>query len=170
MSPPEIHYIKPTPLIPNSSFPLLRYPAHFPPSTTLSSIQAVFAANAWPSTWNHTYGPTQPSHYHSQGHEVMAVLVGTATIRFGVSDDESPEGALEITAGEGDVFVVPAGVAHKTFGPEGGFTMVGGYPEGSPPWDFCTGAVEGERGVVEVEKPTTDPIGKVGKESLLELW
>ncbi|RMZ68459.1 quinone oxidoreductase [Pyrenophora seminiperda CCB06] len=58
---------------------------------------------------------------------------GTATIRFGVADaadwaegkyepgergEEGEEGGVEIKAGLGDVFIVPAGVSHKTFLPE----------------------------------------------------
>jgi uncharacterized protein YjlB len=55
----------------------------------------------------------------------MAVLSGTATIRFGAADtspnlDESThggkhEGGVEIQARARDVFCIPAGVAHKTF-------------------------------------------------------
>lgn len=56
----------------------------------------------------------------------MAVLSGTATIRFGAADltkdlQESTwegaheEGGVEIEAKEGDVFLIPAGLAHKTF-------------------------------------------------------
>ncbi|KAE9986763.1 hypothetical protein EG328_004781 [Venturia inaequalis] len=57
----------------------------------------------------------------------MAVLSGTATIRFGAADPledmakstegANEEGGIEVEAREGDVFVIPAGVAHKTFNP-----------------------------------------------------
>ncbi|EDU43170.1 conserved hypothetical protein [Pyrenophora tritici-repentis Pt-1C-BFP] len=63
----------------------------------------------------------------------MAVISGgSATIRFGVADsptweagklapgerdDDAEGGGVEIEARLGDVFVVPAGVSHKTFAP-----------------------------------------------------
>ena len=59
----------------------------------------------------------------------MAVLTGSATIRFGVADTQSdPEsnihgdgkenGGIELQANAGDVFLIPAGVSHKTFDPQ----------------------------------------------------
>lgn len=110
----------------------------------------------------------------------MAVLSGTATIRFGVADtsEDSHEntegtakerGGIELQAHAGDVFIIPAGVAHKTYNPlpptdflrltpgDGhedvagdvenlfrqqqvdGFTMLGAYPLGHGTWDFAVG-------------------------------
>lgn len=110
----------------------------------------------------------------------MAALTGSARIRFGVADtvedledstygSGKEPGGVEIDAKAGDVFVIPAGVAHKTFDtkPEAeftlltpghghdieaedkhgtlaalkldGFTMIGAYPVGSQNWDFAKG-------------------------------
>lgn len=109
----------------------------------------------------------------------MVVLSGTATVRFGVADtvpdleenthgDGKEVGGIELQATAGDVFVLPAGVAHKTFDTSpadsfrlltpgeahgiaaddvgkalndiklSGFTMMGAYPKDSK-WDFETG-------------------------------
>jgi uncharacterized protein YjlB len=111
----------------------------------------------------------------------MVVLSGTATIQFGAADqrdntdestnttnDDNEEG-IKVQAHTGDVFVIPAGVAHKTFNPDpclpfalltpgdgydvsaqdqrqaiadtplSGFTMMGAYPKQGVARDFCTG-------------------------------
>jgi len=64
----------------------------------------------------------------------MAVLTGTATIRFGVADtvddleanthgNGKEDGGIEVHAAAGDVFVIPAGVSHKTFNTSEGSTF-----------------------------------------------
>jgi uncharacterized protein YjlB len=132
------YILPPTSQIPNSPLPLLHYPHFFPSpaSRAPEAVQHAFAANGWQVQWIYRYGPTQPSHYHSTAHECMAVLSGEATIRFGVADDE-PSAAggvgadgdttattattsrgIEVRARAGDVFVLPAGLAHKTFNPD----------------------------------------------------
>ncbi|KAJ0121187.1 fad-dependent pyridine nucleotide-disulfide oxidoreductase [Diaporthe amygdali] len=118
--------LPPTSRIPNSPFPLLHYPRFFPSPSSRSptAVHDAFAANGWQVQWIFRYGPTQQSHYHSAAHECMAVLSGEATIRFGVADDEragggdGDAGGIEVHARAGDVFVLPAGLAHKTFNPE----------------------------------------------------
>jgi len=129
----EQYHLHPTDLIPNSPRPLLHYKNVLPkdPSTGHCSpveVWNMFTKNGWDVQWIFRYGPTQRSHYHSRAHECMAVLSGTATIRFGVgdtSDDldanthgdawEKESGGVEVHAQAGDVFVIPAGVAHKTY-------------------------------------------------------
>jgi uncharacterized protein YjlB len=136
----------------------------------------------------------------------MVVLTGTARIRFGVadvSDGDSQtgkeEGGVEVDANPGDVFILPAGTAHKTFNtiPETslklltpgdghgvnlealkavkleGFTMMGAYPEGSV-WDFAVGG-ESEGAYQEVwsvplPENLKDPVLGDQPGGLLSLW
>ncbi|KAM3417599.1 hypothetical protein BST61_g5835 [Cercospora zeina] len=128
----KTYHLPPTSLIPNSPYPLLHYPGLLtkkhpsnPSAYDPSTIYQVFRSNGWQVQWIFRYGHTQESHYHSAAHECMAVLSGSATIRFGVADTSSDleanthgeaweEGGLEVHAKAGDVFVLPAGLAHKT--------------------------------------------------------
>lgn len=172
--------LPPTTLIPNSPHPLLHYPGLLSKEDLdAATVHKRFASNGWQTQWIFRYGETQQSHYHSEAHECMAVLTGTATIRFGVADTSDDleasthgsaheEGGIELEAKAGDVFLLPAGTAHKTHdtlpraefalltpgraqGIEAedpakalseldldGFTMIGAYPVGSN-WDFALG-------------------------------
>ncbi|QKX54788.1 uncharacterized protein TRUGW13939_01877 [Talaromyces rugulosus] len=182
----KTYHLPPTSLIPNSPRPLLYYPGFFPVSSTQDTAAAhvyeIFAKNGWQTQWIFRYGSTQASHYHSDVHECMVVLSGSATIQFGAADqednaddstnttnDDKEEEGIKLQAHPGDVFVIPAGVAHKTFNtdpclpfalltpgdghdvsaqdqrqaiadvPLSGFTMMGAYPKQGGAWDFCTG-------------------------------
>lgn len=130
------YHLPPTSLIPNSPQPILHYPGFIPEQERghAEKVYARFTENGWQTQWIFRYGPSQSSHYHSTAHECMAVLTGSATIRFGVADtatdlDENThgcgkeDGGVEVHANAGDVFVIPAGVAHKTFDPSAGSTF-----------------------------------------------
>lgn len=177
--------LPPTALIPNSPYPLLHYPGLLksqlktPSDNIAPQVYELFLQNGWKTHWIFRYGHTQESHYHRQSHETMAVLSGSATIRFGVADTDpdleasthggaKEDGGVEIHAEAGDVFILPAGTAHKTHdtspaaefalltpgnsnGVEAedpvaalreiklsGFTMLGAYPDGRR-WDYATG-------------------------------
>lgn len=181
------YQLPPTALIPNSPHPLLHYPGLLAEKEkcTAPGVYDLFTKNGWETHWIFRYGPTQTSHYHSQAHECMAVLTGSARIRFGVADTSDDleksthgsgqeSGGVEIDAKAGDVFILPAGTAHKTFdttpaefalmtpgrghGIEAddprdalakidlnGFTMMGAYPRNGGDWDFAKGGEnEGE--------------------------
>ena len=78
------------------------------------------------------------THYHSNTHEVLCVVQGRAKLLFG--GEKNPEN-VEAEVKAGDAIVVPAGVGHRLledYGEDGGFQMVGSYPEGCD-WDMCYG-------------------------------
>jgi len=164
-----------------------------------SKISAIFEGNGWETQWIIRYASSQRAHYHSKAHETMLVLKGQARIRFGSADltsaeepaEDHEDGGLEIDTVAGDVFVIPAGVSHKTFNttPEmpfeiltpgdghgvgstdldkialDGFIMLGGYPRGSE-WDFCVGG----EGVTAVPKPKKDPLLGDSSDGLRGIW
>lgn len=168
----------------------------------------MFTKNGWDVQWIFRYSHTQVSHYHSSAHEVMAVLSGTADIRFGVADtspdmDENTHGSawesggVLLKAEAGDVFVLPAGVAHKTHNtkPEAefallspgrahgieaenprealsnlkldGFTMMGAYNGGE--WDFVATGGNFEKSW-SVPKPNLDPVFGSSDKGLCRSW
>lgn len=210
------YHLPPTALIPNSPYPLLHYPGFLLEQVSsqddvLPRIHDIFVSNGWQTQWIFRYGQTQEAHYHTQTHECMAVLSGTATIRFGVADTDpdlelsthgpaKEDGGVELEARAGDVFIIPAGVAHKTHDTTpgtfalltpgkgrgidaenprealakidlSGFTMLGAYPVNGR-WDYATGGENaGEYGKVwEVPRPERDPVMGTVEEGLCGLW
>lgn len=207
------YHLFPTNLIPNSPRPLLHYKnvltkkpgaSHCDPG----EVWDMFTKNEWNVQWIFRYSDTQVSHYHSKAHECMAVLSGTATIRFGVGDTSPDmventygsaweEGGVTLDAEAGDVFIIPAGVAHKTHKarPEAefklmtpgsghgieaddpkkalseikldGFTMMGAYSGGE--WDFVATGGDFER-VWSVPKPKYDPVFGDNEDGLCRRW
>lgn len=182
MSPTVRTYqLPPTALMPNSPKPLLHYPSFFKESDcTPGHVFKSLQAYRWSARWLVRYGHNQVSHYHSAVHECMVVLSGSAKILFGVADLEGQEGSsgpdgiqeeggILLDARVGDVFVLPAGLAHKTHHPSpaaellrlspgdghdvsdeemgaamekielSGFTMIGAYPKDGNDWDFAVG-------------------------------
>ena len=95
--PVDQYRLAPTALIPNSPQPLLHYRGLLAAAgeREVGALHERLAANGWNTQWIFRYGPTQAAHYHSATHECMAVLSGTATIRFGAADadDHSPADA-----------------------------------------------------------------------------
>ncbi|KAF5690453.1 hypothetical protein FDENT_3836 [Fusarium denticulatum] len=127
---PILYHLKPTKLIPNSPKPLLHYRNAFVKDGQVDRTKAfdTFCGNDWDVQWVVRYGQHQRSHYHSQSHEVMVVVSGPGRIRWGVADlsDDPQEhtsgtayedGGLELEVNVGDLFVIPAGIAHKSFDP-----------------------------------------------------
>ena len=209
MSTVHKYHLFPTERIPNSPRPLLHYKnavAIKPNATHCDPLEVwkTFNDNGWRVSWIFRYGSTQLSHYHSQAHECMAVLSGTATIRFGVADTSEnmeentngsawEDGGVELDAEAGDVFVIPAGVAHKTYNtkPEeefvlltpghgrgvsadeiakiklNGYTMLGAYSGGD--WDFVKAGGDYEK-IWSLPKPEKDPVFGKAEQGLCKLW
>ncbi|KAI9157907.1 hypothetical protein HJFPF1_05892 [Paramyrothecium foliicola] len=208
------YHLRPTKMVPNSPHPLLHYQNALPRrrdnAEECSPVAAydLFTGNEWRVEWIFRYGNTQVSHFHSQAHEVMAVLSGSATIRFGVGDTSEDladstygsgreEGGVELKAQAGDIFLIPAGVAHKTHDTTpksefklltpgkghglatdnpremlgmielSGFTMMGAYSGGE--WDFMKEGGD-QQSIWAIAKPEHDPVLGDSREGMHNFW
>ena len=153
--------------IPNHpSWPLLVYPGAVAVSGTdpAEAFAMLFTRNRWPAAWRNGVFPFH--HYHSNGHEVLGVYSGEATVRFG------GDAGVTLVARPGDVIVLPAGTGHKKLSSRGELGVVGAYPEGVHP-DTCVPplarAKRGAEAVARVPLPAADPVfGEHGP--LFEHW
>lgn len=200
MEEPTTYILPPTKLIPNSPKPLLHYKNAFVQDGKIDLTHAydTFVKNGWEVQWVTQYARCQRSHYHPSTHEAMVVVSGPGKIRWGVADidedeekhtygDAREEGGLLIDVDVGDLFVIPAGVAHKSYNPSStnprinslagqgrgivsddprgllkelqvqGFCMMGAYPQGEN-WSWGDGGDSPDyEAVWKVENPELDP-------------
>ncbi|MBJ7895890.1 cupin domain-containing protein [Bacillus atrophaeus] len=130
----------------------------------LEQAEQIVNQNHWTNSW--AGGVFQQHHYHSNTHEVLVVIKGSATIQFG------GEEGVSISVQKGDAAVIPAGTGHKNIDSSSDFTVIGAYPDGRQ-YDLKTGK-PGERTeaierIKRVPLPDRDPItGK--REPLLDIW
>lgn len=129
-----------------------------------AAVKKLFRKNGWGNNWR--AGIFTYDHYHSNTHEVIAVLKGKTTLLLG------GKGGRKLEIEKGDVLIIPAGVAHKNLGNENDVVCIGGYP-GSKEYDMQYGN-EGERPaadnrIAKLAIPPTDPV--FGKEKgVFEFW
>jgi uncharacterized protein YjlB len=164
MSEPETHAFGPGPDVPNHDWPLVLYRGALRGTDASEAIRRL-GANGWGGAW--TDGVYPFTHYHSNAHEVLAVVAGTARLRFG-----GAEGA-DVDVEAGDVAVLPAGTGHRRLDASADFSVVGAYPAGQHDWDLRRpdqeeAPVPRDR-VQQVPRPEADPVyGADGP--LLDLW
>jgi uncharacterized protein YjlB len=117
-------------------------------------VRELFESNRWVNSW--VNGIYDYHHYHSTAHEVLAILDGYAQVMFG-----GPEG-IGVHANQGDVIIIPAGVAHKCTNASDNFKVLGAYPEGQD-YDILKGVSAEEKSSAEknikaVPLPVSDPV------------
>lgn len=152
---------------PNSKFPVLIYKTALalPHQKNRSSeiIRKILARNGWSNSWRN--GIYDFHHYHSITHECMAISKGSATVLIG-----GPKGK-KIKLSQGDVILIPAGVAHKCLRFSEGFQCVGAYPQGKD-YDINTGtAGEYAKAISNIKKlpvPLKDPV--FGRQGFLKIY
>jgi uncharacterized protein YjlB len=150
--------------VPNSALPLVVYRGAFAGGNRAAFCEQMFARHGWPDAWRNGIYPFH--HYHSTAHEVLGIARGTARVRLGGENGQSVE------LHEGDVVVIPAGVAHKREAASGDLLVIGSYPRGQNP-DMCkAGAAEHDRAaasIATVPLPASDPVTGTAA-PLLDCW
>lgn len=150
-------------VIPNNpNLPVLFYPGAF--TGQPEQIEETFNKNNWRNSW--TNGVFDFHHYHSNAHEVLGVVQGTATLQLGGEKGK----AVDIKTG--DVIILPAGTGHKRLQSSTDFKIAGAYPNGME-YNLKTEKEEDRLFASEdisiVPLPDTDPVfGNEG--SLLTEW
>lgn len=154
-TPPQQFFCKDNDLFPNSRLPVLLYKGvlGLPYFFAAAYIQSLFDKNNWSNSWKD--GIFTYHHYHSVTHEVMGVYAGATTLLLG-----GDNGHL-VKIEKGDVFIIPAGVAHRNLGRHHQVKCVGAYPDGRN-YDMNYGR-PGERpgtdeNIARVPLPSKDPL------------
>ncbi len=138
---------------PNSNLFVLIYKKAFENTAGQGDIMKTFERNNWKNSW--VNGILDYHHYHSNTHEVLAIRKGNVTVLLG-----GPSGN-EKKFSEGDVIIIPAGVAHKRLSASDNFECIGAYPNGAN-WDLKKGD-DNERPLADenikaVPLPDKDPV------------
>lgn len=150
----------------NARLPLLLYRSaiHIPGGDVNDIAKEILETNSWTNAW--VDGIYDYHHYHSTAHEVLVIIRGAARVQFG------GPGGVTLAVEEGDVVIIPAGVAHKKIEDADGFTCLGAYPDGQR-YDMNYGRKSerprADENIRNVPLPENDPVyGKDGP--LLKNW
>lgn len=143
---------------PNNSLPVLYYEDVL--SNTLdvdfnaNDVIKLFENNGYTHGWKGIIEDRH--HFHSHVHEALAVTKGEVTVQLG-----GPNGEIQ-TLRQGDVVLLPAGVAHKRLDGSENFEVVGAYPSNGQNLDMQYGDASDYKGIKEnianVDRPLTDPV------------
>lgn len=142
-------------LIPNNpSQPLLLYQAVLSEEQRHSDVCIeLLSDHGWSNSWTNGIFPYH--HYHSNAHEVLAMLNGAARVILGGEQGEV------VTLNKGDVVLIPAGVGHCRLDSSIDFLVAGAYDRGLG-YDLCRGRPgeqeEALENIKQVPLPQMDPV------------
>jgi uncharacterized protein YjlB len=162
----EQYILKDDGQFPNSELPVLVYKAaiRLPFFLKAAFVRNIFKRHHWTNNWKD--GVYTFHHYHSNTHEVMAVIKGSSIIQLG------GEKGIHVKVEKGDVLLIPAGVAHCNLGKKKDLICVGGYP-GGVDYDMNYGKKAerpaADKKIAKVKMPRFDPV--TGKsDPLHKIW
>ncbi|WP_240189886.1 cupin domain-containing protein [Bacillus sp. P14.5] len=146
----------------NPDLPVLFYKGVFKDDP--EKAERTFNDHNWRNSWQG--GVFDYHHFHSNTHEVLGVVSGSAELIIG------GESGKTMQVKPGDVIVLPAGTGHKRLNSTEDFQVAGAYPNGKD--HNLKTAENNERTqllieIKEVDLPSLDPVhGEKGP--LLSLW
>ena len=118
------------------------------------ACERLFCSHGWGGSWRNGIFPFH--HFHSNAHEALGIVSGSARVTLGGPDGET----LDVRAG--DVLVLPAGTGHKREDGGSGLLVIGAYPPGQEDYDLRRGApdelAEARRNIAAVALPDADPV------------
>ncbi len=148
----------------NPALPVVIVAGAVPTGTDAKEVRALVRRNGWGGAW--LYGVFDYHHYHSNAHEALVCVAGSANLQLG------GEGGERVTVRHGDALVLPAGTGHKCLSASTDFLVCGCYPPGQENPDLRRehDARDGvDARIAAVPLPATDPVfGAVGP--LLDAW
>jgi uncharacterized protein YjlB len=159
----KCYYFKDDGKIPNNAdLPVLFYSGALKEKT--EQTEKIFNNHNWRNSWIN--GVFDYHHYHSNVHEALGIIQGSATLQLGGEKGEI------VVVEAGDVIVLPAGTGHKRLSSSSDFQVVGAYPNGMD-YNLRMGLAEERSEVLEeiqcVPIPQLDPIyGEDGP--LIDKW
>ena len=139
----------------NGLLPLMHYRAAFQSGgeADADTVRDLLETNGWTNSWVDSI--LEQHHYHSTAHEVLVALKGSTRVQFG-----GPNG-ITLTFEQGDVVIIPAGVAHMKVDDTDGFACLGAYPDGQE-YDMNYGRPEerpnSDENIKKVALPENDPL------------
>jgi uncharacterized protein YjlB len=127
------------------------------------AFEALFSRSGWEGLWRN--GIYDFDHYHTEGHEALAVAAGWAEVQLG-----GPEGR-PVRLEAGDVVVLPAGTGHRRIEASPDFLVVGAYPPGQA-GDICRDPPDDatRQKIADLPLPATDPVEGGGEGALRRHW
>ena len=161
---PHTFILPETERIPNSELPVLFYEGALQGDDLTKEARRTFTRNGWGGQWE--AGIYGYHHFHSNAHEALAIVGGSAIVVLG------GEGGKQLSVAKGDVLVLPSGTGHRRIHDSPDFWVVGAYPQGQEAFDeyidksMCANYRNRLRAV---PLPDTDPL--YGTEGPLpQLW
>lgn len=154
----ETIYLSENEPFPNNSLPVLYYEDALNDALEdnfdAKDVLELFENNGYTHGWTGIIEDRH--HFHSNAHEALAITKGEVTVQIGGQNGEMR------TLRQGDVVLVPAGVAHKRLDGSENFEVVGAYPSNGDNFDMHYGDASDYEAIKEniskVERPLTDPV------------